>query len=242
MSSSSRRIPTLAAATLLLAATGCGAASSVAAPPAPATPVARSVPTRRPAAPPPSPTTRIDRLTRQARLRYVEETSGRRVHADLRLIARDPGLKRALASGSASRLRAYVDRRFSQSWYHLHVSRVRIVRGGHIVASAGVPFVVAPTQRTLRDAHGRALATLQVSIQDEIGFVRYVHRNIGVDVVVRGRGAAHVRTSLPAALHVRQLPRRGRVTIAGRRYDIRSFARQALGHEPVTVWIFAVAR
>ena len=43
------------------------------------------------------------------------------------------------------------------------------------------------------------LGTLQLSIQDVIGYVKYMHRNYHVDVVVRGRGAGHVRTSLPAA-------------------------------------------
>jgi hypothetical protein len=89
---------------------------------------------------------------------------------------------------------------------------------------------------TLRDSHGRSLGTLQVSIQDEIGFVRYMHRNYPVDVVVRGRGAAHVRSSLPAAQNA-HLPAAGAVTLAGKRYQVGSFAAKALGGEPVTAWI-----
>jgi hypothetical protein len=76
--------------------------------------------------------------------------------------------------------------------------------------------------------------------QDVIGFVRFMHRNYPVDVVVRGRGAAHVRSSLPAATNAK-LPSRGPVTIAGRRYDVRSFQQTAWGSEPVTVWILTKA-
>jgi hypothetical protein len=69
-----------------------------------------------------------------------------------------------------------------------------------------------------------------------IGFVRYMHRNYPVDVVVRGRGTDHVRTSLPAALDVR-LPDAGTATVAGTRYQVRSFPQTALGGEPVKAWI-----
>jgi hypothetical protein len=47
-----------------------------------------------------------------------------------------------------------------------------------------------------------------------------------------------VRTSLPSAATA-ALPARGLVTIAGRRYDVRSFSRTSLGGEPVTVWVLA---
>jgi len=78
--------------------------------------------------------------------------------------------------------------------------------------------------------------TLQVAIQDEIGFVRFMHRNYGVDVVVRGRVPGHVRTSLPAAASV-SLPAAGSVRIAGQRYRVSSFHDHAWNGEPVTVSI-----
>jgi hypothetical protein len=179
---------------------------------------------------------RIDKLTAQAQRRYGEEIHGRAAHVALRRVAADPGLRRAIASDRPSTVRAYVRRQFRPVWYHWHVSAVRIVRGSQVLAQAGVPFAVAPSQTTLRDVHGRVVGTLQISIQDEIGFVRYMHRNFGVDIVVRGRAAQHVRTSLPAAA-TRPLPARGTVTIGGRRMAVRSFHATALGGEPVTVWV-----
>jgi hypothetical protein len=226
-----------------------GCAASAATPPAPPAGVAAAAvpPASTPAPTTPAPTaaaaakkpaTAIDGLTATAKHRYSVETHGGVVFGTLHRVGRDPGLRQALASGSTATVRAYVNRVFPSTWYHWHVSRVRIVKGSKILVDAGVPFVVAPAQMTLKSSTGRTLGQLQVSIQDVIGYVRYMHRNYPVDVVVRGQGAAHVRSSLPAATNAK-LPSSGSVTLAGRTYQVRSFHETALGAEPVTVWILA---
>jgi hypothetical protein len=204
--------------------------------PAAPPPTTTAAPVQASSAPRASANTSIDHLTAVARQRYAIEVGGGQAHATLRRVARDPALLAALRSGDLTRVRAYVRREFDRVWYHWHVSRMRIYRGSSMVVDAGVPFVVAPSQMTLRDSRGGSLGGLQVSIQDVIGFVRYMHRNYPVDVVVRGSGSAHVRTSLPAALTVR-LPDSGTATVAGRRYQVRTFMQTALGNEPVKVWI-----
>lgn len=219
-----------AATALVVVGLGSGVAAAAAAPPASHHAAATTTPSHR--------VTTIDRLARTARRRYSTEVHGGVVFGTLHRVGRDPTLLRTLRSGNLQATRAYVQRQFAAVWYHWHASRVRVLKGSRVVADAGVPFVVAPAHMTLRGAGGRALATLEVSIQDEIGYVRYMHRNYHVEVVVRGRGAAHVRTSLPAAARA-QLPSRGPVTIAGRRYLVRSFHETALGGEPVTVSILA---
>jgi hypothetical protein len=178
----------------------------------------------------------IDRLTKVAVRRYRIEAHGGIAFGTMHRVARDPVLLRTLQSGNLTALRAYVRQQYQPVWYHWHVSRMRILKGSRVLADAGVPFVVAPVHMTLRGAGGRPLGTLEVSIQDVIGFVRFMHRNYPVDVVVRGRGPAHVRTSLPAAARSK-LPSQGATTIAGRRYLVRSFHETALAKEPVTVWI-----
>lgn len=217
----------VAAGALLVARPGsrpapahAGAAASTAAPARPARP------------------SRTDALTRVARARYSDEVSGRAAHIQLARVARDPMLLRALRTGDLPALRAAVKR--EQATPHVHISRLRVVRGSKVLADAGVVFVVAPSRKLLTDTRGRPLGTLELSIQDVIGFVRYMHRNYPVDVVVRGQGPAHVRSSLPAATGAR-LPDRGLVTLAGRRYDVRSFHQRALGGEPVKVWILVRA-
>lgn len=181
-------------------------------------------------------TASIDRMTTVAKAQYLRETSGGKVRGLARQIANDPGVRGPLRSGDMPRLRAYVRSKFSSVWYHQHVSRLRILRGSKVEVDAGVPFVVAPAKTTLRDRGGRPIGTVEVSIQDLIGFVRYMHRNYPVDVVVRGTGPRHTRTSLPAALRV-HLPDRGVATVRGHRYNVRSFMASALGGEPVRISI-----
>jgi hypothetical protein len=239
--------PTAAAA----AATTVPAAPT-AAPTAPtATPAApTTTPTATPAAPTATPARRasartparsssaIDGVTALAMRQYAAEVHGPLAKTLLHRVAGDKTLLRTLQSGNLTATRAYIARQFPAVWYHWHVSRMRIVQGSRVVDETGVPFVVAPAQMTLRGTGGRSLGTLQISIQDEIGFVRLMHRNHGVDVVVRGQSAGHMRTSLPAAANA-SLPSRGSTTIAGTRYQVRSFNETAWAGEPVTVWILA---
>ena len=226
-------LPAAGALALVSLVTGCGAAVASVPPSTTAAP-------RAAAAAPATASAPIDRLTAIARRRYALEDDGPTTHATLHRVGGDPTLLRTLRSGDVAATRAYVRREFPAVWYHWHVSRLRILEGSRVIVDTGVPFVVAPARMTLRDAGGRAVGTLEVSIQDEIGFVRLMHRNYPVDVVVRGQGAAHVRSSLPAATQA-ALPARGDVTLAGRRYAVRSFRETALAGEPVTVWILATA-
>jgi hypothetical protein len=175
-------------------------------------------------------------LTTPYEARYTSEASGPAAHATLSRLAHDPGLLAAVRSGDNSRIRSYVNSRFRPVWYHWHVSRMRITRGNTTVIETGVPFVVNGPTTTLRDAHGHAIAQLQISIQDVIGFVRLNERHGNVVTVVRGRGSADVRTSLPAALEVK-LPSSGTVTVAGHRYEVGSFHETGWRGEPLQIWI-----
>jgi hypothetical protein len=209
---------------------GCGAAAATRASAAPAATSAPAVvhvlhATRAAAAAAP-----VDRFAAMAMRQYTRETSGSVARADLRQISREPGLRAAARSGNVATLRAYVNQRFP-TWYHQHVSRLQILRGPKTIVDMGVPFVVDGPHVTLPGGD-----TLRISIQDEIGFVRLLHRHNPVEVVVRGQGTGHVRSSLPAATNA-ALPTSGRVTIAGLRYDVRSFSSTALGGEPVRIWI-----
>jgi hypothetical protein len=180
------------------------------------------------------PRSAIDRLASIARRRYSEEVNGIAVHKQLRRVAADPVLLRALRTGDLATVRAEIH--LQDNTPHAHISRLRLVKGSRVLADAGVVFPVAPAQRALHDARGKLLGTLQLSIQDVIGYVKYMHRNVHVDVVVHGRGAAHVRTSLPAAARM-ALPSAGTATVGGRRYRVRSFTEHGLAGETLRIWI-----
>jgi hypothetical protein len=188
----------------------------------------------------PAPPTSIARAVAIARRRWALEVGGPLVHQLLRVVSSDGALTRAVRSGSAAAVRAAVNARFRSDWYHHHVSRLRVVEGGKVVVDVGVPFVVQGSATAFRDARGRTVATLTVSEQDVIGFVRFLKRLHGIDTVVRGAGAGHVRTSKGSARRAR-LPARGTVTLDGRRYAVGSFAARAFGGEPVTVWVLVPA-
>lgn len=234
-STSTRRTPRCVAlgcaVTIAVAASGC--AAQAATPPASSRAASRTHTHKRV-------TGGADRLAHVARLRWDQEQYGSPVHKLLRRVAADPTLRAAVRSGQTAAIRRAVDARFTSAWYHWHVSRLRIVRKGHNIVDVGVPFVVAPSSLPLRNAAGKTVATLQISDQDVIGYVRYMRRNEGVDIVARGVGRAHVKTSLPAALKV-TLPKRGHVTIRGRRYAVRSFTKHSLDREPVRIWVLVPA-
>jgi hypothetical protein len=219
MSFSSRRIT----AGVLLAAfavAGCGQAGA-------AQPGAHSA-TRR-AQP-------IDRITAAARALYAAQVAGPHSLVVLHRLGGDPNLLRLLASGNPGSVRAYVSQQYPRTWYHWHVSRMRISRGSQVVSEVGVRFVLPASQMALHASGGRTLGTLQVSMQDEIGFVRLMHRRYPVHVVVRGHGPKHLRASMrPAGLA--KLPATGSIVLVGRRYLVRSFHELAWDGEPVTIWI-----
>ncbi|WP_157592399.1 hypothetical protein [Solirubrobacter soli] len=231
----SRRLLGATAALTLVgcAAAGCGSVAS----PAPAAvsaagaTVTAPAALAAPAATPTAPSSPVDAVAAIARRQYDREVNGAKAHSLARRVAADAGLLRVLHSGDRAAARAYVATRFATTWYHWHVSRVRVSMGGHVIAERGVPFVVAGPSITVR-----GLGIVQISLQDEIGFVRLMHRNHHVEVVVRGQTAGHVRSSLPAATR-QPLPASGTTVVAGRRYAVRTIHERAWNGEPVTVWL-----
>jgi hypothetical protein len=182
---------------------------------------------------------RIDRILEVAKLSYRSEARGAKLMQQLRRIARDRILLNALSRGDVGGAQAEADAQLRSPLNHfVHVTRISVVRGSRVLVNATVNpdgvFVVAPGSRVLR-LHGRLLGTLLVSIQDVTGYVKVVHDVTGADVLVRG-ASGHVRASRGAPSVVR-LPSSGHVTIAGRRYAVRSFRELGWGNEPLMVWI-----
>jgi len=182
---------------------------------------------------------RIDATVKVAKSSYLSEANGRVLHQQLDRIARDGILLNALSRGNVAAAQAEADAQLSSPGNHfVHVTRISVVRGSRVLVNATVNadgvFVVAPGSRVLR-SRGRVLGTLLVSIQDVTGYVKVVHDLTGASVVTRG-ASGHVRASRGAP-PFRRLPTSGQVTIAGRKYAVRSFHEVGWGGEPLTVWI-----
>jgi len=175
----------------------------------------------------------VEQGVRFARARYALERDGVAVQFALGQIAADRALSDALRAGDLAAARAEAVRQVKG---HQHVTGIRVVRGSRVLVETNVyPFDVAGAHAPLRDRHGVVVGTLEVTIQDVIGYIRLVHKLGASQVVVRGsRGEA--KSSLPAALGV-HLPATGCPTVAGRTYAVRSFGEVSFTGEPLTIWI-----
>ena len=185
--------------------------------------------------------TRLDRMVAMARVVYDNQVRGPHSLDVLHKVGSDPVLVRDLQTGRLAAARAYVASVFPRVWYHWHVSRLRVTQGNRVVTEVGVPFVMPASQMTLRAPGGRSVGTLQISMQDEIGFVRLMHRRYPpLQVLLRGDRPSLLRTSMHAAAFA-HLPANGAVRIGGRRYEARSFQEQSWENGPVTIWLLMPA-
>jgi hypothetical protein len=216
-----RSIASLALAAAGVAAiAGCGAAR--------ASSVSRETPT-------PSQVAVIDHLTAVARHQYQAEITGSHAIQTLHSVGRDPTLLRLLAVHDLGGARTYISNEFRRVWYHWHVSRMRVSQASTKVSEVGVPFVIPASHMTLRYGR-RDVGTLSVSMQDEIGMVRLLHRWYPkLQILIRG-SRGELRTSFHSAALVR-LPASGTVRVEGVRYLVRSFREPAWGGETVTIWL-----
>ncbi|MCA1689793.1 MAG: hypothetical protein LC720_04950 [Actinobacteria bacterium] len=168
--------------------------------------------------------------------RYHLESGGAAVRAALSLVARDPALGDALAAGDLA-----AAGREALRWVagRHHITAIRVVRAGRVlVGTERYPFDVAGARRVLRRG-GRVLGTLEVTIQDVIGFIRLVHKFTGSQVVVRG-AAGDARSSLPAALAA-PLPTSGCASVGGHAYAVRSFGVADFTGAALRIWILTAA-
>jgi hypothetical protein len=159
-------------------------------------------------------TARLDAYANVARRIYADERSGPAVRSSLKRIARDAAAMR----GSRSELlrQLFLPR--------YHVVRLRYAHGRRVV-DVGGRFVVA----------GMTRGPLTISMQDVIGYVKLVHKQTGVRVVVRG-APGHVVASSPA-LASATLPASGNVTIRNRTYVVNQFTEPGFAGERLQVWL-----
>lgn len=170
-----------------------------------------------------------------AKLRYLTESQGEVIHADLRRIAKDRILLKALRVGNLGSALAEARRQLVR-----HVVQIRVRRGSRVLVDANsTSFDVAGSGVQLRDGNGRSLGRLQITVQDVIGFIKLVHKLDAADVLVRG-ARGHVRTSTPSLLR-RSLPGSGCARIRTRRYVVSSFKATSFSGEPLTIWLLTAA-
>jgi hypothetical protein len=150
------------------------------------------------------------------------EATGLEARRALKMATHDPTFVRAVRRRDPVALRAAIVRFFHVK--PLHIVRVRATTPrGHLVGDVGGPFVLSPVSRTIRSRSGRALGRATLSIQDDTGFIKLMHRFTGAGVVLRtARGV--VPGSSPAP---RRLPSRGVVSVGHRTFATYGFTARA---------------
>jgi hypothetical protein len=114
---------------------------------------------------------------------FQAEASGRAAQRVLRHVARDQRFLRAVAHPDPRALRAEIVHLFRDRT--LHVVRIRAVTAaGRLVNDVGGPYALAPSSTPLR-LHGRPIGRATLSIQDDTGFVKLMHRFTGAVVQLR---------------------------------------------------------
>jgi hypothetical protein len=186
--------------------------------------------------PTPAAAPRASKAFNAAWARYLTESRGMVIHADLRQIAHDSVLIGALSVGNLNSALAEANRQLVR-----HVVRIRVLRGAHVLVDANsTSFDVAGSGMQLNAKDGRSLGRLQITVQDVIGFIKLVHKLDVADVVVRG-ARGHVRTSLKAAAKL-SLPLSGCTQIGTHRYVVHSFKETSFTGEPLTIWLLTAAK
>jgi hypothetical protein len=162
---------------------------------------------------------------------FRDEQSGAATARVLRIVAGDRGFIRAVATDDPAALRAAIVRFFGDP--SLHVVRIRAVTaGGTLVNDVGGPYVLAPASTPVR-SNGRVIGRVTLSIQDDTGYIKLMHRFAGADVILRTPvGQVPGSTLSPGPSTV---PSRGTVSDAGRTYQAFSFAAQAFPSGPLRI-------
>jgi hypothetical protein len=165
-----------------------------------------------------APATRLA-VVRQVGVRLLAaERTGRQARRVLRHVARDAGFRAAVAARDPVALRAAIIRFFRTR--SLHVVRIRATTpSGALIGDVGGPFVLSPVSGPVRGRAGALLGHVTLSVQDDTGYIKLMHRFTGAAVVLHaGRtrvpgSAPPPRAPVPTTTLAGTVFPRGRLTI-----------------------------
>ena len=153
---------------------------------------------------------------------YANELSSSEVFSDKRQVESFAPLLSALASGNRAGVREAVK---SLVFSHTHVVRLRVTRGGEVIADVGGPEILAPVSGSLRRG-ASTVGHYVLSVQDDLGYVKLVTRFTGVPLVLR-EGSHTLPVAGAISPGPASIPARGPVAYRGRTYEAFSFDAQA---------------
>jgi hypothetical protein len=161
---------------------------------------------------------------------YAGELSGGETQSDRSQVERFTPLLAAVASGERAAVNAAVN---SLVFSHTHVVRLRVTRGGAVLADVGGSYILAPVGGTLRFG-GRPVGRYLLSVQDDLGYVKLATRFIGAPIVLRtGSRTVPVEGVLaPGPAHI---PDHGPVSYRNTAYEAFSFNASAFPSGPLRI-------
>jgi hypothetical protein len=151
------------------------------------------------------------------------EGKGPTAQQALRHAAKAPAFRSAIAAGDPVRVRAAIigffrDKRF-------HIVRVRAWKGTHLITDVGGPYVVSPASAPIHAPGGGVAGRFMLSVQDDTGFIKLMHRFTGAEVVLHAGDRTVPGSNLsPGPPYA---PGLQTVTYRGHRYDAYGFSAPA---------------
>ena len=171
---------------------------------------------------------RVETLGRVGERVYEEELHSASVAQTQHRLEASGAFQQAVAARDVAATRAAIVGFFEA---HLHVVRVRVTVGSHLLIDVGGPYVLAPVHGTLR-LHGRVVGHFVWAIQDDAGYLKLAHLFTGAEVLMRVGGRQVQGTLTPGPASV---PDRGEVSYGGRSYQAYSFTAEAFPSGPLRI-------
>jgi hypothetical protein len=154
-------------------------------------------------------------LERVARRIYHQGVRSERTKVALRLIGRSAPLREAVRTGDPAAAQAAAQALLASH----HLTNLRVVRHGHVLADVGAPQAVTPLRGTIVTSDGTQ-ASFQTSVWEVQGLIAETHGMTEASVLLRD-GARQIAGSPP--LPARVLAPGGTLALRGVRYRYTSF-------------------
>ena len=168
---------------------------------------------------------------------YGNELASAEVNADRHQVESFSPLLQALAAGNRGAALAAVT---TLVFSHTHIVRLRVTRGGSVIADVGGPEILAPVGGSLR-LGGRTVGDYVLSVQDDSGYVKLVTRFIGAPLVLRA-GSRSLATEGALSPAPARVPAHGSLTFRGTVYQTFAFAARAFPSGPLEISLLVPVR
>jgi len=169
-----------------------------------------------------TPTTAADTVEQVARRIYGFEVYGEGVQIDRAQIENYTPLLSALAEDDQA---AVADAVTHLVYSGTHIVRLRVSRGGSLLADVGGPFILAP-QRGYLHFHGQTVGSYVFSVQDDAGYAKLETRFVEVPVLLR-YGSTRLPVEATFDPGSQRMPFEGPVHYRGVKYQAITFDAEA---------------